>query len=47
MALVGGMLFATVLGIFLCPALYYLVGRIGRFEARRAEIENREKQTVS
>ena len=46
-ALVGGMLFATVLGIFLYPALYYLVGRIGRFEARRAEIENREKQTVS
>ncbi len=46
-ALVGGMLFATVLGIFLYPALYYLVGRVGRFEARRSETENREKQTVS
>ncbi len=35
-ALVGGMLLATVAGIFLYPALYYLVGRIGRFERRRA-----------
>ena len=34
-ALVGGMLFATLLGIFVYPALYYLVGRIGRFERRR------------
>ena len=35
-ALVGGMLFATLLGIFVYPALYYLVGRIGRFERHRA-----------
>ena len=35
-ALVGGMLLATVAGIFLYPALYYLIGRIGRFERRRA-----------
>ncbi len=35
-ALVGGMLFATVLGIFLYPALYYLVARLGHFERRRA-----------
>lgn len=34
-ALVGGMLFATLFGIFVYPALYYLVGRIGRFENRR------------
>ena len=34
-ALVGGMLFATLLGIFVYPALYYLVGRIGKFEKRR------------
>ena len=34
-ALVGGMLFATLLGILVYPALYYLVGRIGRFERRR------------
>lgn len=36
MALIGGMLFATLLGIFVYPALYYFVGRIGRFEQRRA-----------
>ncbi len=36
-ALVGGMLLATVAGIFLYPALYYLIGRIGRFERRRAQ----------
>ena len=35
LTLVGGMLFATLLGIFLYPALYYLVARIGRFERRR------------
>lgn len=36
-ALVGGMLFATLLGIFVYPALYYFVGRIGRFERHRAQ----------
>ncbi|MDO4757979.1 MAG: efflux RND transporter permease subunit [Rikenellaceae bacterium] len=36
-ALVGGMLVATLLGIFLYPALYYLVGRIGKFELRRSQ----------
>lgn len=36
-ALVGGMLFATLIGIFLYPALYYFVGRIGGFERRRAK----------
>ena len=38
-ALVGGMLFATLLGIFLYPALYYLIGRIGGFERRRAQTQ--------
>ncbi len=41
-ALVGGMLFATLLGIFVYPSLYYLVGRIGRFELHR-----QQKQTES
>ena len=36
-ALVGGMLLATLAGIFLYPSLYYLIGRIGRFERRRAQ----------
>ena len=36
-ALVGGMLFATLLGIFVYPALYYFVGKIGHFERKRNE----------
>ena len=42
MALVGGMLFATLLGIFVYPALYYFVGKIGRFEQRR-ELKKQEE----
>ncbi len=34
-ALVGGMTLATLLGIFLYPALYYAVARIGGFERKR------------
>lgn len=36
-ALVGGMLSATLLGIFLYPALYYLIGRLGRFDKGRTD----------
>ncbi|MBR5135934.1 MAG: efflux RND transporter permease subunit, partial [Rikenellaceae bacterium] len=39
-ALVGGMLVATLAGIFLYPALYYLVGRISNIEGRRKKNEN-------
>lgn len=42
-ALVGGMLFATLLGIFVYPALYYCVGRIGHFEQRRERKKEEEK----
>lgn len=35
LSLVGGMLVATVLGIFVYPSLYYMVGRVARFEKRR------------
>lgn len=41
LALVGGMLVATLLGIFLYPSLYYLVGRVARFEKKR---ERKHKQ---
>ncbi len=34
-ALVGGMLVATSLGIFIYPSLYYLVGRVAKFEKKR------------
>lgn len=36
-ALVGGMLVATLVGIFLYPATYYLVAKIGHFERRREQ----------
>lgn len=39
-ALVGGMLCATMLGIFLYPSLYYLVGRLGGFEKERDRKNN-------
>ena len=35
-ALVGGMLLATLLGIFIYPALYYLIGTWSHFERKRA-----------
>lgn len=35
LALVGGMTVATAAGAFLYPALYYLVGKAGRFERKR------------
>ncbi|MBQ2413819.1 MAG: efflux RND transporter permease subunit, partial [Rikenellaceae bacterium] len=39
-ALVGGMLIATLFGIFLYPALYYLIGRWGHLERRREKKQN-------
>ena len=39
-SLVGGLLFATVFGIILYPALYYLVGKVARFEERRERSQN-------
>ena len=36
-SLVGGLLFATIFGILLYPALFYLVGKVARFEKRREE----------
>ncbi len=37
-ALVGGVLFATVFGVFLYPALYILVGKVSNFEGKRRAI---------
>lgn len=39
-ALVGGMLVATLVGIFLYPALYYIIARLGGFEKRREKMKN-------
>jgi HAE1 family hydrophobic/amphiphilic exporter-1 len=38
-SLVGGLLFATIFGILLYPALYYLVGKVARFEQREQKNE--------
>ncbi len=43
LALVGGMTMATVLGIFIYPSLYYLVGRWSHMERRR---ERKATQTM-
>ncbi len=43
LALFGGMTMATVLGIFIYPALYYLVGRWSHMERRR---ERKARQTT-
>lgn len=45
-ALVGGMTLATVVGIFLYPALYYAVARIGGFERKR-ELKRQIDETES
>lgn len=36
-SLVSGLLFATIFGVVLYPALYYLVGKVARFEQKRKE----------
>ena len=36
-SLVGGLLFATIFGIMLYPALYYLVGKVARFEQKQKD----------
>ena len=34
-SLVGGLLFATIFGVMLYPALYFLVGKVARFEKQK------------
>lgn len=41
LSLIGGMIVATMLGIFVYPSLYYLVGRIARFERKRERIHKK------
>lgn len=43
-ALVGGMIIATALGIFVYPSLYYLVGRVAQFEKRRERMIQKRKE---
>ena len=44
MALLGGMLVATALGIFVYPALYYFVGRVAHFERKRERKLQKRKE---
>ena len=37
-ALIGGMLLATFIGIFLYPATYYLVAKVGKFDSHKEKI---------
>lgn len=46
-ALVGGMTLATLAGIFLYPALYYMVARIGGFERKRELMRQEDDDTES
>ena len=39
-SLVGGLLFATIFGVLLYPALYFLVGKVARFEQKREKEDN-------
>ncbi len=39
-ALVGGMCVATLVGVFLYPALYYRIAKMGKFEKRREQLKN-------
>ena len=39
-SLVGGLLFATIFGILFYPALFYLVGKVARFEQNRKTDDN-------
>jgi HAE1 family hydrophobic/amphiphilic exporter-1 len=39
MALLGGMLLATVLGVFFYPMLFVFIGKIARYEQKR-ELQN-------
>ena len=39
-SLVGGLLFATIFGILLYPAFYFLVGKVARFEQKRQKEDN-------
>ena len=44
MALLGGMTLATVLGLFFYPMLYIFIGKIGRYEKKRAGFEDSRVQ---
>jgi len=44
MALLGGMGIATLLGVFFYPMLFILIGKIGRYEQKRALISKSKNE---
>ncbi len=43
MALLGGMTLATILGIFLYPMFFVLIGKLGKYEEKRALTEEKKE----
>jgi HAE1 family hydrophobic/amphiphilic exporter-1 len=44
MALLGGMTLATLLGVFLYPMLFVLVGKLGKYEQKREQLQLQEQK---
>ena len=40
MALLGGMTIATILGVFFYPMLFVLIGKLGKYEEKRAKLKS-------
>jgi HAE1 family hydrophobic/amphiphilic exporter-1 len=47
MALLGGMSVATLLGVFLYPMLFVLIGKIAGYEKKRERLQVLEAETVN
>jgi len=45
MALLGGMSIATLLGVFLYPMLFILIGKLGKYEEKRAKLKSENETT--
>jgi len=47
MALLGGMTVATLLGVFMYPMLFVLIGKIAGYEKKRERVQAIEAETVN
>ena len=47
MALLGGMSLATLLGVFMYPMLFVLIGKIAGYEKKREQQQNQELNQIS
>lgn len=45
MALLGGMTIATLLGVFFYPMLFILIGKLGKYEKKRAKLQSENETT--